>query len=105
MIDYEKLKQAHELASQCESHYFVHIISHKDFELTLVNWLPDMPDLNFKDFDALIEKLKELIAKKQLSCSESIRKHHELEDDDCVHEFRNTTGLGRICAKCLIRLD
>ncbi len=159
MIDYEKLKQAHELASKCKSHYLLQIISHKGAEFTLVDWKPDIPDMNFFDEDSLIEKLTELTQPKskyevgqtiwfmdceknirefiintveilgyegdlyryrdhsgnyvyerdglyssrdaliesqiqywqsflkpdsQMSCSEAIRKHHELEDD-CQH--------------------
>ncbi len=60
MIDYEKLKIAHELVSNMSTHYLVHIIGHKGHEYTIVDWIPDMPDWNYKILDDLISKLQEL---------------------------------------------
>lgn len=83
MIDYGKLKLAHELAEACSSHYLVHIVGKKGHEFTLVNWLPDMPDMIFYSEDALIEKLTELTRPKSkyevgqtiwfLDCEKKIR--------------------------------
>lgn len=64
MIDYDKLKLIHELASKLSTHYLVHITGGKHpaegHEFTLVNWSPGEPDLIFKSLDDLIEKLIEL---------------------------------------------
>lgn len=65
MLNYKDLSLAHELVSQLESHYLVHIMTGKNPELknefALVNWNPSVPDMIFKELDALIEKLTELL--------------------------------------------
>lgn len=64
MIDYDKLRMAHELASKIKTHYLVHIVGGKypaeGSEFTLVDWIPDMPDYVTNDMDALISRLQEL---------------------------------------------
>jgi hypothetical protein len=64
MIDYDKLKVAHELASKIKTHYLVHIVGGKHpaegSEFTLVDWIPDMQDYVTNDMDALIDRLQEL---------------------------------------------
>jgi len=60
MIDYDKLKKAHDLSAKIKSHYLVHITSNKGHEFTLVDWKPDMADMTYKDLDDLLQKLQEL---------------------------------------------
>ncbi len=59
MIDYEKLKIAHELAGNLEEHYLLHAVGPDIHEITLASWNWD-PDERFKDLDKLIYRLKEL---------------------------------------------
>jgi len=59
-IDYEKLKLAHHLIQDCDTHFIRHIISNGENEITLCHCLPDMPDIVMYDLDELITKLIEL---------------------------------------------
>lgn len=65
MIDYKKLKKAHELAQSLSTHFIVHAVGGKYLnschEFTLSCWKQD-EDTRCRDLDDLIEKLEVIAA-------------------------------------------